>query len=177
MGLIDAPNSGRISPFQEFKGDLEQKFRDAWTDNADICSFLYTGTPALKTDFTRTGKRTLMGAVWDGIHAVMRYYINNFTDGYYHDCLDMATLRLTPKNQLRSRTFVGSIKFSIMLIVLSTILMSCFVYKEVLPQVTEQHSFKQTMFHHSVVAGTFLAGVLWITSNGRKFIDDSTRYV
>lgn len=117
-----------------------------------------------------------MGAVWDGIHAVMRYYINNFTDGYYHDCLDMGTLRLTPKHKLRSRSFVGSIKFSIMLTVLSTILMSCFVYKEVLPQATE-HTFKQTMFHHSVVAGTFLAGVLWITNNGRKFIDDSTRYV
>lgn len=61
-------------------------------------SYLYTGTPALKTDFTRTGKRTHKGAMNDGINAVTRYYINNFTDQHYIDCLNMATLKINAKS-------------------------------------------------------------------------------
>jgi hypothetical protein len=45
-------------PFEKFSENLEEVFREAWTNNADRISILYTGTPALKTDFTRTGKRT-----------------------------------------------------------------------------------------------------------------------
>jgi hypothetical protein len=70
---------------------LEKIFRESWTDNADTMSILYSGTPALKTDFTRTGKRTYPGAINDGVNSVTRYYINNFTDGYYTDCLDFFT--------------------------------------------------------------------------------------
>jgi phosphatidylinositol 4-phosphatase len=101
MDLIDLPSNGRVSPFQKFPSALEEVFREGWTNNADVMSYLYTGTPALKTDFTRTGKRTHQGAVNDGINAVTRYYINNFTDGYYHDCLDIATLKLLPSCYMR----------------------------------------------------------------------------
>ena len=80
--------------FEKFPPDLEFNFRNGWTNNADVMSYLYTGTPALKTDFTRTGKRTMRGALDDGINSLTRYFINNFTDGYYHDCLDIATCRL-----------------------------------------------------------------------------------
>ena len=38
-------------------------------------------TGALKVDFTKTGKRTFAGMIDDGLNSVMRYYINNFTDG------------------------------------------------------------------------------------------------
>lgn len=57
---------------------------------------MYTGTPALKTDFTRTGKRTRPGELNDAKNSLTRYYINNFTDGYNHDCLDLAQKKLTP---------------------------------------------------------------------------------
>lgn len=60
----------RGDPFEKFFGPLEEAFRESWTDNADRISILYTGTPALKTDFTRTGKRTWKGAVNDGVNAV-----------------------------------------------------------------------------------------------------------
>lgn len=53
-----------------------------WADNADIVSTQYSGTGALKTDFTRTGKRTRMGALKDGINSLTRYYKNNFADGF-----------------------------------------------------------------------------------------------
>lgn len=53
-----------------------------WADNADVVSIQYSGTGALKTDFTRTGKRTQIGALRDGVNSMTRYYKNNFADGY-----------------------------------------------------------------------------------------------
>jgi len=61
----------------------------AWADNADICSIQYAGTGALKTDFTRTGKRTPMGAIRDGVNSLVRYYKNNFSDGFRQDAIDL----------------------------------------------------------------------------------------
>ena len=45
-------------------------FRNIWTDNADRMSEMYSGTPALKTDFTRTGKRTYKGMLSDASNSV-----------------------------------------------------------------------------------------------------------
>ena len=52
-----------------------------WTDHANFISIAYSGTGALKTDFTRTGKRTRQGLLEDGWNSVMRYLKNNFFDG------------------------------------------------------------------------------------------------
>ena len=55
-------------------------FRNIWTDNADRMSIMYSGTPALKTDFTRTGKRGFKGVLNDGSNSIQRYFYNNFLD-------------------------------------------------------------------------------------------------
>jgi len=55
-------------------------FRSLWGSNADAISVLYAGTPALKGDFTRTGKRTKRGVLADGLNSARRYIINNFAD-------------------------------------------------------------------------------------------------
>ena len=73
-------------------------------------SILYSGTPALKTDFTRTGKRTYAGALNDGINSLTRYYLNNFTDGYYTDCIDFFTQNITVNTKIKSRGFFTPIK-------------------------------------------------------------------
>jgi hypothetical protein len=57
---------------------LEKQFRDVWGNNADEVAVLYAGTPALKGDFTRTGRRTKLGAAKDGVNSAQRYVINNF---------------------------------------------------------------------------------------------------
>lgn len=44
----------------DFEG-FETVFNNMWADNADALSLFYSGTGALKTDFTRTGKRTSLG--------------------------------------------------------------------------------------------------------------------
>lgn len=61
---------------------FESLFKSVWADNADVISTQYSGTGALKTDYTRTGKRTKWGLVRDGINSLTRYYKNNFTDGF-----------------------------------------------------------------------------------------------
>ncbi|KNZ61879.1 hypothetical protein VP01_1345g2 [Puccinia sorghi] len=66
-------------------------FRNLWADNADCVSKSYSGTPALKTDFTRLGIRTKKGAFDDGVNSVMRYIKNNFLDGPRQDSYDLFT--------------------------------------------------------------------------------------
>ena len=47
----------------------------------------------------RTGKRTRMGAVKDGINSVIRYFNNNFNDGYFEDCLNLTFNRVKMNEQ------------------------------------------------------------------------------
>lgn len=74
---------------EDFGESLTGIFRNVWADNADAISTQYSGTGALKTDFTRTGKRTSFGALQDGINSALRYYYGNFSDGIRQDSLDL----------------------------------------------------------------------------------------
>ena len=69
----------------------EVTHRHLWADNADAISRLYAGTPALKGDFTRTGKRTKKGALDDGMNSMQRYYLNNFLDADRQEGMDLLT--------------------------------------------------------------------------------------
>ena len=73
-----------------------------WGNNADAISILYAGTGALKTDFTRTGKRTKKGLVMDGWKSCVRYVLNNFYDGYRQHALDLLLRKHVPA---RSESF------------------------------------------------------------------------
>lgn len=68
---------------------FETLFKNVWADNADLISTQYSGTGALKTDFTRTGKRTKWGLLRDGVNSLTRYYKNNFNDGFRQDAFDL----------------------------------------------------------------------------------------
>ncbi|KAK2725367.1 phosphatidylinositol-3-phosphatase SAC1-like [Artemia franciscana] len=68
--------------------NFEYSFKNVWADNADFISCQYSGTGALKTDYTRTGKRTKFGALKDGYNSLLRYYKNNFADGFRQDAID-----------------------------------------------------------------------------------------
>ncbi|CAB9519906.1 Phosphatidylinositide phosphatase SAC1 [Seminavis robusta] len=67
----------------------EVSHRLLWAENADAISRLYAGTPALKRDFTRTGKRTKLGALDDGMNSLQRYYLNNFMDSDRQEGTDL----------------------------------------------------------------------------------------
>jgi len=70
-------------------GNGEVAHRLLWANNADAISRLYAGTPALKRDFTRTGKRTKLGALDDGMNSLQRYYLNNFLDADRQEGYDL----------------------------------------------------------------------------------------
>eukprot|EP01133_Synstelium_polycarpum_P007507 gene7507-8784_t len=74
MGIISAAE--RIEQHTSF----ESQFKNVWADNADVMSEQYTGTVALKTDFTRFGKRSVKGTMTDGVNSVRRYINKNFKD-------------------------------------------------------------------------------------------------
>lgn len=97
LGLHRADGEGNSknvldSPYENF----ELVFKNAWADNADYVSKMYAGTSALKTDFTRTGKRTMTGALQDGANSVTRYYLNNFSDGVRQDACDLLVGNYVP---------------------------------------------------------------------------------
>lgn len=73
----------------EQQESFERLFKNIWADHADLISIQYSGTGALKTDFTRTGNRTKMGLLEDGKRSVIRYYKNNFADGFRQDSMDL----------------------------------------------------------------------------------------
>ncbi|KAL0332776.1 UNVERIFIED_CONTAM: Phosphoinositide phosphatase SAC6, partial [Sesamum calycinum] len=58
-------------------------------NHGDDISIQYAGTPALKGDFVRLGKRTIQGIVKDSWSALVRYYLNNFYDGTKQDAIDL----------------------------------------------------------------------------------------
>jgi len=87
---------------EDSKGDslgsetLEFIYKNLWADNADAVSTQYSGTGALKTDITRTGKRTIGGLVNDGVNSCMRYVKNNFYDGDLQDAYNYFLLLHNP---------------------------------------------------------------------------------
>lgn len=76
-------------PWETIDPQFNLFFQSFWADNADAVSCAYSGTGALKTDYTRTGKRTKAGALNDLSNSITRYYKNNYRDGARQDSYDL----------------------------------------------------------------------------------------
>jgi len=87
---------------------FEALFRKLWADNADVVSKSYSGTGALKTDFTRTGVRTKAGALQDLRNSITRYAKNNFADGPKQDAFDLFLGAYLPGNSNVGTVFADS---------------------------------------------------------------------
>lgn len=87
--LVDLGVLSKGENFTNVDNDFEVLFRNLWADNADVVSRSYSGTGALKTDFTRTGTRTKAGALQDLNNSITRYARNNFLDGPKQDAFDL----------------------------------------------------------------------------------------
>lgn len=83
MGVLD--DGHLIQGFPHFM----QTFNNVMADIGDILSIQYAGTGALKTDFTRIGKRTFPGMMNDLKFTLIRYVKNNFFDGFRQDAIDL----------------------------------------------------------------------------------------
>ncbi|ORZ40389.1 SacI homology domain-domain-containing protein [Catenaria anguillulae PL171] len=68
---------------------VEKSHAEAWANLGDTLSQCYTGTDALKGDFTRTGKRNMQGAAMDLRKSVERMYKNSIRDWFDQSVMDI----------------------------------------------------------------------------------------
>lgn len=74
---------GRLS-----KEEIISKHNSLWADNGDAISQIYTGTNALKSSFSRSGKMNFAGALSDVTKSVSRMYQNTFVDSKKQSTMD-----------------------------------------------------------------------------------------
>lgn len=107
MGVLDSnPDTCTVAKFDAFEKD----FKNTWADHANALSQVYAGSGALKTDYTRTGKRSKPGMVQDGIRAVRRYFYQNCWDGTRQDGIDLLLGVVTMPKQASKPRELESIK-------------------------------------------------------------------
>lgn len=86
MGVLNtSPETCTASAFADF----DSAFKHTWADHADALSAVYAGSGALKTDYTRTGRRSKAGTFRDLVMSARRYAYNNFLDGKRQDGIDL----------------------------------------------------------------------------------------
>eukprot|EP01132_Coremiostelium_polycephalum_P006116 gene6116-7621_t len=104
MGIIS--HNERIEDHTEF----ESQFKHIWADNADVMSEQYTGTVALKTDFTRFGKRSVKGTMTDGVNSVRRYINRSFKDDEKQMAIDLFLGKfVVEKDSIESKDYLVTI--------------------------------------------------------------------
>eukprot|EP01117_Protostelium_nocturnum_P016749 TRINITY_DN6701_c0_g1_i1.p1 TRINITY_DN6701_c0_g1~~TRINITY_DN6701_c0_g1_i1.p1 ORF type:complete len:1212 (-),score=389.34 TRINITY_DN6701_c0_g1_i1:62-3697(-) len=91
---------------------LEEIHKQMWANNGDAMSIAYTGTGALKSKLTRTGKLTLGGMMDDGMKSVMRTYQNMVRDDNKQDVIDyfLGNQNLTEEIEEESDWFVVQLR-------------------------------------------------------------------
>lgn len=163
-------------PFLVFKPVFENSFKTLWADHGDALSIAYSGTPALKADFVRTGKRTLMGNLMDGYLSCKRFYINNLRDGYNQDCHDYFNGVIQPKkNEFKDHSMTP-----LFMMLGTTILLSLVVYyygmKMTYPAKGNE-TFARHLYKYLFMIGSFaLTFAVFFKTFKKKFIDFHTKY-
>ncbi|ORX47430.1 hypothetical protein DM01DRAFT_1339064 [Hesseltinella vesiculosa] len=105
FGISEYPDQGI-----KYYGDFERIFNNVWANNGDAISRMYTGTSALKGDFTRTGKRNITGLMNDASNSVARMYFNTVKDFWRQATVDyvlgyhnLSTFKTVPTSQQRTQ--------------------------------------------------------------------------
>lgn len=144
-----------------------------WADNADALSIPYSGTGALKTDFTRTGKRTRTGLVNDFNNSAIRYIKNNYLDGSRQDGIDLilGNFRVTSSNgssPFKATPSTIAIKSVPLLFLISFVIFMMILFTP------EFFNIQSSLIYISSLAFAFAIVVtcwLYIQQNGSDFVD------
>ena len=162
--------------FRKFQGSFESKFKLLWADHGDGISLAYSGTGALKSDFVRTGKRTLIGNIIDGYLSSKRFYLNNFRDGYNQDCHDYFLGALNPKRIEFKKHSPLSLQILISVLLFFTYFVFSVLKRMSLPSDYET-SMKKFIFQLLLFIGSFYLSFLIINNYSKKmFIDYHTKH-
>eukprot|EP00127_Corallochytrium_limacisporum_P007238 Clim_evm11s244 gene=Clim_evmTU11s244 len=153
-----------ISSFDSF----EHAFKNVWADNADAVSLHYSGTGALKTDFTRTGKRTMAGLLADGYNSAVRYYKNNFMDGFRQDSLDLF-LGKAKAADLSQEQLQGLVhRPAVSPVPLVLLALTCMILLTlILPSENYMNNMMYLVLWLGALAGTWK----YLTAGGYRFVD------
>ncbi|KAF8781883.1 phosphatidylinositol-3-phosphatase SAC1-like [Argiope bruennichi] len=150
---------------------FEYVYKNTWADHADILSIEYAGTGALKTDFTRTGKRSKQGLLKDGVNSMIRYFKNNFSDGFRQDSIDLflgiyqvdedeGVTKPCPLKEDKA------LKFSALPIIMLLAISMCFL-SFLIPTVLNLETLLFITFWFGMVVVSFII----IMYNGPEFVD------
>lgn len=179
------PNSN-ISSFKDFNS----VFKNIWADNADAISVQYSGTGALKTDFTRTGTRTRQGLLMDGWNSAIRYLKNNYTDGTRQDALDLLLGKadllshhpLTRNSQIADQPDKRGLKYvalvSLLAVSVSMLFLTLIFYLlfgnssgDNSAMVANSSLWSSPLFRMVMWIVVLLADIKLINSDGQKFVN------
>jgi len=162
--------------FKTFQEPFETTFKLLWANHGDNISLAYSGTGALKSDFVRTGKRTLMGNIQDGYLSSKRFYLNNFRDGYNQDCHDYFLGALNP----RKKEFKQHSPWALHVLISIFLFFTYFIFsvsKRISLPSNYEASLKKFVFKLLVFSCSLSLSYLLINKYAQKiFIDYHTRY-
>lgn len=152
--------------------EFEFLFKNTWADHADMLALQYTGTKALKTDYTRTGKRGFPGMLRDGYNSCIRYVYNNFNDGFRQDSLDLFVGNYQVKpgegSVMNPSPFEIKSSYSQILVPTSFIILSSLLFITlILPATNSSMQLAYVLFWGLGVS----ASLLYMFSNGKQFVN------
>ena len=159
----------------EFLAPFESLYKNTWANNGDQLAMSYSGTNALKGDFTRFGKKSIKGTLLDGVYSVKRYFINNFGDGYNQDAHDYSIGVLTNFKNLKVQNHSN---LYLNVLIGFILMMSYYLYKYTVGSMkTENESFLRSFVRIcAFVLIVFVTGKFILSKNKKKIIDNSTIY-
>jgi hypothetical protein len=160
---------------QEFNPIFENQFKILWADNGDMLSLAYSGTRALKSDFTRTGKRTQKGKIKDGIYSCHRFYINNFCDGYNQDCHDYFLGEINPRKDVFKQHSTNKVKALVPCALILVFSIYNFIVSYAFPEKYEDNMKKRLLRLLIFLGISFLTVKTLFSTMKKTIIDHSTR--
>lgn len=94
--LTDYLHAQRINDLHS----LKERHSTLWANHGDRISQIYTGTNALKSSFSRSGKMGFAGALSDATKSISRIYINNFVDKNKQQITDTLLGKISSQQQV-----------------------------------------------------------------------------
>jgi hypothetical protein len=159
----------RGEPFEPFNSVFEGAFKLIWGEHGDHLSLAYSGTNALKGDFTKTGKRTKKGEIEDGINSCKRFYLNNFIDGYNQDCHDYFLGKISPKKIIFREHSTNTIHTlapsAVIIAIIIYYMLSAVIFREL-----EEPSIKRKLLKAVIFAGVMYLTIKTIFGNFKNMV-------
>lgn len=163
IGVFSAEDS--ISKYSHF----DDSFKILWANHGDDISIQYSGTPALKGDFVRFGKRTVQGILKDGWNALARYYLNNFRDGTKQDAIDLLQGHyiISVNREMSTPSQKGGLEAIASLPLALALVISGFFFATI--SLRQARTDFRHVFFSLLWAGLSLAITMFVRANGRIF--------